>query len=216
MNGANNKAGNGFVGMARTPKVVEDRRDQIIDAAMQVFAQKGFTRATNKDIAREAGITPGLIYYYFESKEDLLKTIIETRSPAQLMTTLPLQVFELPPEVFLRMLILRALSIIESEQLIQMVRMLLSEVVHNTEAASIVFSMIQRLLEFLGKYFEAQVENGALRGVDGVLTAQIMVGSVFVFVLRRQILCDPTALEYTHEQIAEVVSETVLKGILPR
>jgi AcrR family transcriptional regulator len=202
--------------MARTPKVVEDRRDQIIDAAMQVFAQKGFSRATNKDIAREAGITPGLIYYYFESKEDLLKTIIETRSPAQLITTLPPQVFELSPEIFLRMLILRALRIIESEKLIQLVRMLLPEVVHNTEVAPIIFSLIQRLLEFLGKYFEAQMEKGALRRVDGVLTAQVMVGSVFGFVLRRQILRDPIALEYTHEQIAEVISETVLQGILPR
>src|SRR6266853_3064959 len=119
MNGANNKAGNGCVGMARTPKVIEDRRDQIIDAAMRVFAQKGFTRATNKDIAREAGITPGLIYYYFDSKEDLLKTIIETRSPAQLMTTLPPQVFELPPQIFIRMLIMRTLNIVETEQLIQ-------------------------------------------------------------------------------------------------
>ena len=202
--------------MARTPKVVEDRRDQIIDAAMQVFAQKGFSRATNKDIAREAGITPGLIYYYFESKEDLLKMIIETRSPAQLITTLPPQVYELSPEIFLRMLILRALSIIESEKLIQLVRMLLPEVVHNTEVAPIIFSMIQRFWEFLGKYFEAQMEKGALRRVDGVLTAQVMVGSVFGFVLSRQILRDPTALEYTHEQIAEVVSETVLQGILPR
>jgi len=202
--------------MARTPKVVEDRRDQIIGAAMQVFAQKGFTRATNKDIAREAGITPGLIYYYFESKEDLLKTIIETRSPAQLMTTLPPQVFELPPEVFLRMLILRALSIAESEQFIQLIRMLLPEIVHNTEVTLIISPMIQLLLEFLGKYFEAQSEKGALRRVNGVLTAQIMVGAVVSFVLRRQILHDPSALEYTYEQITEVVSETVLKGILPR
>jgi len=202
--------------MARTPKVVEDRRDQIIDAAMQVFAQKGFTRATNKDIAREAGITSGLIYYYFDSKEDLLKTIIETRSPVQLMTTLPPQVFELPPEFFMRMLILRALSIIETDQFIQLIRMILPEVVHNTELAPIIFPMIQRLLEFLGKYFEVQMEKGALRRLDGVLTAQIMVGSVFVFVLRRQILHDPIALEYSHEKIAEVVSETVLQGILPR
>jgi len=202
--------------MARTPKVVADRRDQIIDAAMQVFAQKGFTRATNKDIAREAGITPGLIYYYFDSKEDLLKTIIETRSPAQLMTTLPPQVFELPPEIFMRMLILRALSIIETDQFIQLTRMILSEVVHNTELEPIIFPMIRRLLEFLGTYFEVQMEKGALRRVDGVLTTQVMVGSVFIFVLRRQILHDPIALEYSHEQIAEVVSETVLQGILPR
>ena len=202
--------------MARTPKVVEDRRDQIIDAAMQVFAQKGFTRATNKDIAREAGITPGLIYYYFESKEDLLKSIIETRSPAQLMTTLPPQVFELPPEVFLRMLILRALSIIESEQFIPLVRMLLPEIAHNSEIASITASFIQRILGFLGTYFEKQVEKGALRPINGVLTAQVAIGSALAFILRRQIVCDPVALEYTHEQIANAVCETVLQGILPR
>jgi len=202
--------------MARTPKVVEDRRDQLIDAAMRVYSQKGFTRATNKDIAREAGITPGLIYYYFESKEALLKAIIETRSPAQLMTTLPPQALELPPQLFLRMLIMRALSIIESEQLIQLIRMLLPEIVHNPEMASIASSMIQRILEFLGSYFEKQVGKGALRPIDGVLTAQVTIGSVLAFVLRRQIICDPVALAYTHEQIAEAVSETVLQGILPR
>lgn len=202
--------------MARTPKVVEDRRDQIIDAAMRIYSQKGFTRATNKDIAREAGITPGLIYYYFESKEALLKAIIETRSPAQLLTTLPPQALELPPQLFLRMLILRALSIIESEQLIQLVRMLLPEMVHNSELTLVASSMIQRILEFLGSYFVKQVGKGALRPLDGVLTAQVTIGSVLAFVLRRQIICDPVALEYTHEQIAEAVSEIVLQGILPR
>jgi AcrR family transcriptional regulator len=207
---------NGLVSMARTPRVVEDRRDQIIDAAMHVFAQKGFIKATNKDIAREAGITPGLIYYYFESKEALLKAIIETRSPAQLMTTLPSEVFELPPEAFLRMMIPRVLSIIESENFIQLIRMLVPEIVHNPEMAPIAFSVLQRVLGFLGTYFEAQVEKGTLRQINGVLTAQITMGAVLGFVLRRQIVRDPVALEYTHQQIAEIVSETVLQGILPR
>jgi hypothetical protein len=65
--------------MARTPKMTEDRREQIIDAPLRVFAQKGFARATNSEIAREAGnMTPGLIYYYFKSKEDLLKVVLRS------------------------------------------------------------------------------------------------------------------------------------------
>src|SRR5207244_8202293 len=104
--------------MARTPKVVEDRREQIIDAAMRVFSQKGFTRATNKDIAREAGITPGLIYHYFESKEALLKAILQTRSPLKLVNSLPEQVFIQLPEVFLRFLVLQVLSIVEEVQFV--------------------------------------------------------------------------------------------------
>ena len=68
--------------MARTPKMTEDRREQIIDAALRVFAEKGFAHATNSEIAREAGnMTPGLIYYYFKSKEDLLKVVLQERSP---------------------------------------------------------------------------------------------------------------------------------------
>src|SRR5947208_5050410 len=117
--------------MARTPKVVEDRREQILEAALGVFAEKGFARATNKDIAREAGITPGLIYHYFESKEALLQAIVETRSPVRLIRSLSPQMFDLPPEMLLRFLIQQVLSIVESEQFVGLIRVLLPEVIHN-------------------------------------------------------------------------------------
>src|SRR5205807_9970398 len=126
--------------MARTPKVVEDRREQIIDAAMHVFAQKGFTRATNKDIAREAGITPGLIYHYFDSKEALLKAIIEGRSPLRIVNTLPPQALALPPEVFLRSIVMQALGILEEENFIQLIRVFLPEVVYNQNTGSTISS----------------------------------------------------------------------------
>src|SRR5512133_3714930 len=61
----------------------ERKRQQIIDAALAVFARKGFEKATNDDIAREAGIgTGGLLYYYFEDKADLLRQAVQARSPA--------------------------------------------------------------------------------------------------------------------------------------
>ncbi len=41
--------------MARTSNIAGDRREQIIDAALQVFAKKGFAQATNREIAREVG-----------------------------------------------------------------------------------------------------------------------------------------------------------------
>nr|MCR5661372.1 TetR family transcriptional regulator [bacterium] len=44
----------------------EARREQIIQAALKVFSEKGFLAATNKDIAAAAGIAPGLIYHYFK------------------------------------------------------------------------------------------------------------------------------------------------------
>src|SRR5215472_2120767 len=67
--------------MTKTPDPIQElvmaaRRKQILDAATQVFAQKGFHRATIKDIARVAGIADGTIYTYFASKTDVLLGIL--------------------------------------------------------------------------------------------------------------------------------------------
>lgn len=53
----------------------QQRAQQIVDAAGRVMARKGFSGTTMKDIAAEAGIAPGLIHYYFDSKEDLLLAV---------------------------------------------------------------------------------------------------------------------------------------------
>ena len=202
--------------MARTPKVVEDRREQIIDAAMRVFSQKGFIRATNKDIAREAGITPGLIYHYFENKEALLKAIIEARSPLRLIGSLPPQILMSPPEVFLRFMILQVLGIVEGENFIQLLRVLLPEVIHNPAMSQVGAGVLQRVLGFLASYFASKMEAGELRQADPSLIAQVFIGSVVGFVLRRQILHDQLALEYSHEEIADAIVGTACRGLLPR
>ncbi len=52
-----------------------DRRRQILDAAVKVFARSGFHTSRVGDIAEEAGVAYGLVYHYFKSKEELLETI---------------------------------------------------------------------------------------------------------------------------------------------
>jgi TetR/AcrR family transcriptional regulator, fatty acid metabolism regulator protein len=52
-----------------------DRRRQILDAAVKVFARNGFHRSRVGDIAEEAGVAYGLVYHYFKSKDELLETI---------------------------------------------------------------------------------------------------------------------------------------------
>ncbi len=202
--------------MARTPKVVEDRREQIIDAAMHVFARKGYSNATNKDIALAAGITPGLIYYYFENKEALLYAILEARSPLKLMASFPPQALALPPEQFFPMLICQVLDIVEGEDMIGLIRVMIPELLHNPAMSAIPQSLFPRLFGFLENYVEAKIASGEIRPLDVSLTVQALVGSVMGFVLRRQVFRDPLALEYTHEQIAHAVADPFLKGILPR
>jgi TetR/AcrR family fatty acid metabolism transcriptional regulator len=54
----------------------KDKEYAILDAALKIMKQKGFHRARMSDIAREAGISYGLVYHYFTNKEDLFDAIL--------------------------------------------------------------------------------------------------------------------------------------------
>ena len=53
----------------------ERRRQQIIVAAKRVFSEKGFSKSTMEDIAREAELSPGTLYLYFKNKDDLYASL---------------------------------------------------------------------------------------------------------------------------------------------
>ena len=61
--------------MAARAERQADRRRQILDAAVKVFARSGFHTSRVADVAEEAGVAYGLVYHYFASKEELLETI---------------------------------------------------------------------------------------------------------------------------------------------
>jgi len=61
----------------------ESRRNQIIDAAVKCFAQKGFHQTSMQDIVAESGLSPGAIYLYFKSKEEIIKTIADLRHASE-------------------------------------------------------------------------------------------------------------------------------------
>src|SRR5215813_8316751 len=63
---------------AISPQRMRDRYDAILAAATRVFAEKGYSSASITDIAREADISDGLIYKYFENKRDLLENVLKS------------------------------------------------------------------------------------------------------------------------------------------
>src|SRR5580765_6899143 len=67
---------------ARPPRqrmAPEERRGAILEAALSVFSDLGYTQATLNDVADRVGVTKGCLYHYFESKERLLLDLIQDR-----------------------------------------------------------------------------------------------------------------------------------------
>ncbi|XID92257.1 TetR/AcrR family transcriptional regulator [Paenibacillaceae bacterium WGS1546] len=61
----------------RVVKEAEQRRNEILDAADVLFAQKGFDGTSTSDILDKVGIARGTLYYHFKSKEDMMDALIE-------------------------------------------------------------------------------------------------------------------------------------------
>lgn len=59
------------------PEELESRHREIVDAARRCFLRNGFHQTTTDDICHEASITPGGLYHYFRSKEDVIAAVIK-------------------------------------------------------------------------------------------------------------------------------------------
>jgi TetR/AcrR family fatty acid metabolism transcriptional regulator len=64
---------------SRTGNGGVDKRRLILDAAIRVFARRGFHACRVSDVADEAGVAYGLVYHYFDSKEEILNTLFRER-----------------------------------------------------------------------------------------------------------------------------------------
>src|SRR5205085_12029416 len=63
----------------RSRQNAAEKRRQILDAAVRVFARRGFNQCRVSDIADEAGVAYGLVYHYFRSKDEVLDTLFLER-----------------------------------------------------------------------------------------------------------------------------------------
>ncbi|MGC6583747.1 TetR/AcrR family transcriptional regulator [Paenibacillus sp. Dod16] len=64
----------------RVVKKAEERRNEILDAADELFAQKGFDGTSTNDILGKVGIARGTLYHHFKSKEDIMDALIDRYS----------------------------------------------------------------------------------------------------------------------------------------
>jgi TetR/AcrR family transcriptional regulator, cholesterol catabolism regulator len=80
----------------------DKRREAILDAALSVFSDLGYTRATLNDVADRLGVTKGCLYHYFESKEQLLMDLVRDRIRAAVIADETILASEGAPRELLR------------------------------------------------------------------------------------------------------------------
>jgi AcrR family transcriptional regulator len=171
----------------REPQARRDRREDILNASLNLFAEKGFHGTSMRDIARAADITEGLIYHYFASKRDLFRAIIEEHSFLPLLRTLP----DLAEHLDLRaLLIVLARGFFDVlRQNTQLARLLLQEVqVFPEEKEAFFADAVGRSITELAQIIDGRMSVKARSQVDPQVASRIFFNSLLAFFVEQEIL----------------------------
>ncbi len=189
------------------------RKAQILEAAATVFAEKGFHRATTKEIAEAADVSEGTLYNYFDSKEDLLIGIMARLAEVE---TLPEEFMEaLQGDVrdfFVAMFRDRLGHIDQVQETIQA---LLPEVIVNDDLRERFYrQFVLRVTALVEQYMQARIEMGHIRPVNAALAARA-VQAAFIGLLLLRIYGDEVVLA-GWQDIPETMATIIFDGLRPR
>jgi AcrR family transcriptional regulator len=200
---------------SRDKQDFEGRRQQIIDGALQVFASKGFEKATNKDIAVAAGIgSPGLIYHYFKDKSDLFQQVVEQRLPLLQLLSHSDEVMTKPPQDVLTIFSDAFLKFADNSTIMALFKLILGEAIRQPHVADMVNTIgPSRSLGFLTRYLERQMSTGVLKPMSPGAAARYFVGSLIAYLLTREVLRQPDAQQISFEVMTKTTVEIFLQGI---
>lgn len=193
----------------------ESKRQQIIDAALHVFASKGFEKATNKDIADEAKIaSPGLIYHYFKDKGDLFKQVMQERAPVLQLIERGDDMMDMPPREALTMIATAFLKMLENRHAVSMLKMVLGEAIRRPAVADMMSKVgPARGIAFITRYLSHQMDKGNLKKMDPNAAARCFIGPLAGYVLTREVFVVPDTSSISPETMVQTTVEIFLHGM---
>ena len=165
----------------------EDRPQEITEAAFAVFAEKGYAAARVEEVARRAGVSKGLTYLYFKTKEELFKAVIKSvvvrRIDALLKT---LESTEMSSEEFLRGPLLEFMKSVPGSPIAIVIRLLISEGQRHPDLVDFYWdNVVAKGLAAITKFVERGVERGEFRETAVTDLPQLVLAPMMLSIIWR-------------------------------
>jgi AcrR family transcriptional regulator len=189
----------------------EARPDEILDAALGVFAERGFDAARMDDIAARAGVSKGAIYLYFDSKEAVLKGLIEREvAPVAAKLSGIADAGAGDPRATLALIVRTASTLTQAPSFAATPRLILSVAARFPEIG---LHYRQRVVDVgaLEALIAKGVAKGVFRQVDPRAAARMVMGPVMLTALHVHVLGG--APDDDAEARAAAIADILFKGI---
>jgi TetR/AcrR family transcriptional regulator len=193
----------------------EERKAKIIDAALTLFAEKGFNGTKTKEIAEAAGTSEPLIFWHFKSKEDIYREALRTlfgRHPV--LPDIEKKMAQKDDHAVFKELALHVISHNRKDRRILRLAIFsalegfpLAEIVHQDDEIG------PALPEILSGYIRQRIDDGAFQEQNTEITAKIFVDLIYTCVLDKEASVSGPPLAYSDGEIVENLVRIFVKGL---
>ncbi len=193
----------------------DERRGEILTAALAVFAELGYRQATLNDVADRVGVTKGCLYHYFESKEQLLVALLRervasaVRAEEELVTTAGG-----PGDQLLRSLLERKWQHFQQPGQMELATLAINELAKVPEAGRYLYEeVVKPGRQTLRRALERGIPEGAMAGEEIERAATVVPWMILGVALGQHLFgaIDPTA--GPDEKTGETVITMLLRGL---
>jgi TetR/AcrR family transcriptional regulator len=193
----------------------EERKAKIIDAALTLFAEKGFSGTKTKEIAEAARISEPLIFWHFKSKEEIYREALKTLFEGHpVLPDIEKKMARKDDHAVFRELALHVIHHNREDRRIMRLAIFsalegfhLAEIVHRDNRVG------PTLPKILGGYIKQRIDDGAFQEQNPEITAQIFIDLIYTCVLDKEASISGPPIAYSDEEIMENLVRIFVKGL---
>lgn len=202
---------------ARWTRRKSARPSEILDAAVAVFAEKGFAAARMEDIARKAGVTKGTIYLYFQGKEDVFKTLVrESIGQTIAANTANARQFEGASSDLIRTVLSAIANLLLTSDRIVLPKIIMSEAGNFPELARFYREeVVDRGMALMTGIVERGIARGEFRRLPSDHVARLCVTPILFIVLWRTTFARFDVTPMDVNAFFQTHIDVLLKGLAP-
>ncbi len=193
----------------------EARPQEILDAALAVFAEKGFSAARMEDISQRAGVTKGTIYLYFESKEALFKALVrESLAPTIAAVIERALAYEGSSRDLLIMVLSTVGNFIRTSDRVVLPKIVIAESGNFPELVRFYRAeIIDKGLGLLEEVVARGIARGEFRQVDPKHVARLCIAPILLAAFWRITFAPLDVEPYDYEGLIATHIDTLLRGL---
>lgn len=201
---------------ARTQEAKDERRAELLAAALEVFYERGYDLARMDDIARRAGVSKGAVYLYFDGKDALFNALIQEMAAPITEQLKAAARAALDPEDAIRAVLRAAPTIIRTSPLRKILKVLISSSSSFPEAVTAYRQdVIDRALTVVASILESGRASGVFEIEDPFLTARLVVAPfVKAMIWEMLFMIDPEA-EVDLEEFFTLHEKYLMRALKP-